>query len=125
MASRLFTVATARELLPELQELAREFVHTRADTAELAQAVGHGIRSPLGGAPEYKAGEARLHELLERMVRLGVEVKGMAPLLLDFEAEVEGEPVLLCWLEGEPDLTWYHKPELGFSGRRPIPPHWP
>lgn len=125
MASRVFTVAAAREVLADLQELIREFIRVRADTAELAQTVGHGTPSPLGGAPEYKAGEARLHELLEQMVRQGVEVKGMAPLLLDFHAEVHDEPVLLCWLEGEPELAWYHKPELGFSGRRPIPPNWP
>ncbi|MFW6034425.1 MAG: DUF2203 domain-containing protein [bacterium] len=124
MPTRLFSVAEARELLPDLQELAREFVQVRADTAELAQAVGHGTASPLGGAPEYKAGEARLHDLLEQVVRQGVEIKGMAPLLLDFHTEIDGEPVLLCWLEGEQELGWYHKPELGFSGRRPIPPDW-
>jgi hypothetical protein len=28
-------------------------------------------------------------------------------------------------LEGEPALTWYHLPEFGFNGRRPIPPAWP
>jgi hypothetical protein len=28
--------------------------------------------------------------------------------------------VLLCWLEGERELAWYHKAEFGFAGRRLI-----
>ena len=28
---------------------------------------------------------------------------------------------MLAWLEGEPELRWYHRPELGFAGRRVIP----
>jgi hypothetical protein len=27
-------------------------------------------------------------------------------------------PVLLCWLEGEPELSWYHRLDLGFLARR-------
>jgi hypothetical protein len=124
MAVRTFTVAEARRFLPELQERARELIKLRADTTELAEAVRAGRPSPLGGAAEYKAGEARVHELLEWIVGAGLEPKGLAPLLVDFHAEIGGEPVLLCWLENEPALEWYHKPEHGFGGRRPIPPDW-
>lgn len=53
----------------------------------------------------------------------------MAALLVDFPATLNGETVLLCWLEGEHELGWYHKPEHGFAGRRlipaPGPPHRP
>jgi arsenite methyltransferase len=28
--------------------------------------------------------------------------------------------VLLCWLEGDPKLSWYHRLDLGFAGRRPL-----
>jgi hypothetical protein len=51
---------------------------------------------------------------------VGVEVKGFAPLLVDFPSELDGSPVLLCWLEGEAELGWYHRPEYGFVGRRPL-----
>jgi Uncharacterized conserved protein (DUF2203) len=40
---------------------------------------------------------------------------------VDFPATLNGETVLLCWLEGEHELSWYHKPEHGFAGRRIIP----
>jgi hypothetical protein len=39
-------------------------------------------------------------------------------VLVDFPAVIDGHDVLLCWLEGEPDLGWYHPTELGFPGRR-------
>jgi hypothetical protein len=29
--------------------------------------------------------------------------------------------VLLCWLESEPELAWYHRLDLGFAGRRRLP----
>ncbi|MGH8776995.1 MAG: DUF2203 domain-containing protein [Jiangellaceae bacterium] len=116
--SRQFTLEEARLLLPSVQEKAEQFVALRADLTELAAAVETGEPSPLGGTAEVKALEARVHELLEWFVGQGLEPKGLAPLLLDFPAQLDGEPVQLCWLEGEADLAWYHVPEHGFAGRR-------
>lgn len=48
------------------------------------------------------------------------QVKGYAPLLLDFPMEVGDRTVPLCWLEGDDDIDWYHELELGCMGRRPI-----
>jgi hypothetical protein len=124
MVFRTYTVAEARALLPELIELTHEFVTLRADTTELADAIRQGEPSPLGGQPEYKAGEARVHEIIEWIVGRGLEPKSLAPLLVDFHAEIDGELILLCWLEGERELDWYHRPEFGFSGRRRIPASW-
>lgn len=125
MAFRTYTVAEARALLPELIELSREFVALRADTTELAESIRRGEPSTLGGQAEYKAWEARAHEIIEWIVGRGLEPKSLAPLLIDFHAEIDGELVLLCWLEGEAELAWYHRPEYGFGGRRPIPTYWP
>jgi hypothetical protein len=80
-----------------------------------------GGSSRLGGLPEAKGFQARLSELVSWFSAAGLEVKGIAPLLLDFPSELAGEPVLLCWLEGEPELGWYHPVAYGFAGRRRIP----
>lgn len=119
--AREFTVDEARGLLPAVQEKAREFIALRADITEVAEAINIGHRSPLGGLPEVKAWEARVHEIIEWFRAQGWQVKGLTPLLLDFPTELDGEDVLLCWLEGEAELAWYHKPALGFGGRRPLP----
>jgi hypothetical protein len=116
-----FAVDEARALLPELLTHADEFVRARADLTELLNTLQAGEASPLGGVPEAKALEARIDELLSWFGGQGLDVKGVAPLLLDFWSELDGEPVLLCWLEGDAELAWYHRPEHGFAGRRPLP----
>lgn len=121
MPDDTFTVAAARQLMPEVLRRAAELVPVRADLAELRMAVEAGRDSDLGGLPELKALEARLHEGLSWFPANGIQVKGIAPLLLDFPSDLDGEPVLLCWLEGEEALDWYHHQALGFMGRRRIP----
>ena len=118
----LFTVAEAREELSNLRPVLEELVALRADAAELAASltVG-GPPSGLGGLPELKGAQARLDDLMTIVQQTGAELKGFAPLLMDFPAELDGVDVLLCWLEGDADLAWYHRVELGFAGRRPLP----
>ena len=41
--------------------------------------------------------------------------------MVDFPAEVDGVPVLLCCLDVDPELGWYHRVDLGFAGRRRLP----
>jgi hypothetical protein len=118
---RIFTIEEARDLLPRVIARADEFITVRADLIELRAALRHGESSPLGGLPEAKALEARFDELLNWFPARALELKGAAPLLLDFPSRIGGEPVLLCWLEGDRELAWYHKPEHGFAGRRRIP----
>jgi hypothetical protein len=77
-----------------------------------------------GDAPETYAlpagaehAEAALLELQER----GVILRQLAAGLLDFPSvTADGEVRLLCWKIDEPDLAWWHRPEDGFAGRRPL-----
>lgn len=118
----LFTVEEARAELTALRPVLDEIVVLRADMVELSAAlVPGGTATGLGGLPERKAVEARLDELMTRVQQTGAELKGMAPLLLDFAADLDGVPVLLCWLEGDTELGWYHRADLGFAGRRRLP----
>jgi hypothetical protein len=120
MAEREFTLAEARALLPEVRERAAEFVRVRADLAQLAHDLQTAGSSELGGVAESKAFEAQLSDLISWFDAQGIEVKSLAPLLLDFPGRLEGRSVRLCWLEGDAELAWYHLSELGFPGRRPL-----
>lgn len=117
----LFTLEEARLELARLRPVLAEIVSVRADAVELAAAVAAGAATPLGAVPELKAAEARLDELMTVVQHTGAELKGIAPLLVDFPADLDGVPVLLCWLEGEEELRWYHRRDLGFGGRRRLP----
>ncbi len=111
---RTFTRDEAFAAVPGLVALADELVAARA---ELTVAVRSEPAAPLA---ERKALEAMFADLLDRVADIGVQVKGWAPLLVDFPVVHDGREVLLCWLEGDRELTWYHEIEHGFAGRRPI-----
>ena len=117
----LFTVDEAVAELARLLPVLDEVVVLRAEAAELAAATSGGRETSLGGLPELKAANARLDELLTQVQETGAELKGLAPLLVDFPSELDGVDVLLCWLEGDRELRWYHRTDLGFAGRRLLP----
>jgi hypothetical protein len=115
---RAFTLAEAYQLMPDVITRADQLVEVRANLVEIQSALAAGLPSSLGGLPEAKGYQAQLSELLGWFDTEGLELKGIAPLLLDFPSELDDEPVLLCWLEGERELGWYHKLAHGFAGRR-------
>lgn len=118
--TRYFTLDEARALLPEARERIGEVAALVVDLQRLQQALQRGGQSELGGIPEAKALEARVDEALQWFTTAGIQVKGIAPALLDFPARTPDGDVLLCWLQGEPELAWYHPLETGFLGRAPI-----
>jgi hypothetical protein len=111
---RTFTLDEARAALPELLELADELVAVRAELTASR------VVSGPGSMAELKGHEARLADLLGDIEALGVELKGWAPLLVDFPVAHDDRVVLVCWLEGDRELAWYHEVEHGFPGRRPL-----
>ncbi|MEV0807415.1 DUF2203 domain-containing protein [Micromonospora sp. NPDC050200] len=116
----MFTLAQARHLVATLRPRVDELIRLRADLAELRADLAASGVSALGGRAELKALEARLHAALEELNGHDIQVKGIAPVLLDFPGERDGRPVLWCWLEGDTDVRWYHRAECGFAGRRPV-----
>ncbi len=117
---RYFTLEEASALLPEARWRIHEIARQVAELQAIAAAVDQGSDAPSGGVPEAKALDARIHEGLDWFTRQGIQVKGVAPALLDFPALVDGRELLLCWLQGEDEIGWYHSVETGFVGRAPI-----
>jgi hypothetical protein len=113
-------LAEARQRLAGIRPHLDEIVAFRADLMELRADLAEHGSSRLGGLAEAKAYEARLHATLESITESGAELKGWAPLLLDFPGRLDDVDVLWCWLEGDTDIAWYHRLDCGFAGRRPI-----
>ena len=85
---------------------------------ELAAAAQGGPPTSLGGLAELKAAQARLDELMTRVQSRGVELKGWAPLLLDFPAQLDG--VVGVRLRDQPADA---RPAGGRHRPRVVPPH--
>lgn len=115
----MVTLEEARDRLAALRPSIDELIRLRADLAELRADLAEAGISPLGGMAEAKAYEARIFSLLEDISSGDVQVKGYAPVLLDFPGLRDGREVLWCWLEGDADINWYHRSDCGFPGRRP------
>jgi hypothetical protein len=67
--------------------------------------------------------ESELDELFKELEELGCSFRdwGFEIGLVDFPSEIEGRPVLLCWRSDEPTVGFYHAPDAGYAGRKPIP----
>ncbi|MDR7321644.1 MULTISPECIES: DUF2203 domain-containing protein [Catenuloplanes] len=115
----MFTLAEARQLIATLRPRIDELVTLRADLAELKADLADGLESPFGGVAEIKALDARIYATVELLEQHGIQIKNLAPVLLDFPGELDGRPILWCWLEGDRSIDWYHRLECGFAGRRP------
>lgn len=64
---------------------------------------------------------AELRALIAAVAEMGVEVKDLDVGLIDFPTVRRGKPIYLCWKLGEGErITWWHEPNTGFAGRRPI-----
>ncbi len=108
---KFWTVDEARGYLPRVRELLG-VVRGVATGAARAPGNGHG---PVGAGAEV---EAALQELDAADIILRDAESG----LIDFHARgADGVVYLLCWRDPEPDLAWWHLPEEGFAGRKPLP----
>ena len=51
---------------------------------------------------------------------MGIVVRDPSSGLIDFPSKREGKVVFLCWRVGEERIAYWHDPESGFAGRKPL-----
>ncbi|HYX84959.1 MAG TPA: DUF2203 domain-containing protein [Gaiellales bacterium] len=130
---RLFTVAEAQELLDrELRAEAERMVEACARGRDLEArwrrlVISIGSNGGNFAKPEVRElraeleqAHAELGEIVQRFTDQGVQVKDIDSGLIDFPAEIDGEPALLCWRVGEERIEFWHTLDGGFAGRRPL-----
>ncbi|MCX7620791.1 MAG: DUF2203 domain-containing protein [Acidimicrobiales bacterium] len=65
--------------------------------------------------------EGLLRQAVEELAADGIVLRDAERGLVDFPARSpSGRDYWLCWLVGEPEVAWWHWPEAGFAGRRPV-----
>jgi hypothetical protein len=118
--------ATIRPLAERLAALVQELTPLQRQWQKIVMAIGSnggGLDHERAGQlrERLEAGQAEVQELIREITDHGVQVKDPSQGLLDFPAVVDGEEALLCWHVGEGRIAFWHSPEDGFAGRRPLP----
>lgn len=115
------------KIVPALQQLKRE-IDEKGHRLQRRKAAAERAGGPGRGSDQFMADEAEIEFLImqaklhvRRLEELGGQLKGLEPGLVDFPCLIDGEPVLLCWREGETRVRYYHLEDEGFAGRRLLP----
>ncbi|MEW6542545.1 MAG: DUF2203 domain-containing protein [Nitrospirota bacterium] len=123
---RLFTLAEANRLIPQLQEhlscvkQAREvLLRTKAEIGKAA------AKAHLGGGSfagiHYIGALEQISDNLQTIQETGVLVKDLDIGLCDFPHMLDGRIVYLCWKLGETEIRWWHEVNNGYTGRQRLP----
>jgi hypothetical protein len=122
--ARHYSLEEATALLPRVRELLTTLrsARDRLGDTEARAALEEAGQGNGGGQPGKLVSEGFL-ELREAMLELRereVVLRDLDRGLVDFPALRDGAEVYLCWQEGEPEIGFWHDPESGFGGRRPL-----
>jgi hypothetical protein len=99
-------------LLQRIRALAVETRRERAASSDRAGGNGHDTTDRPSSA---------LRAAVDELTSDGIILRDLDAGLVDFPAELpDGRIYLLCWVAGEPEVAWWHWPDTGFAGRRPL-----
>lgn len=130
---RFFTLIEAESYLPEIAELLNRcheaklaYQQAEADIAkfkrDIALAGGMAVSHDRMGAYARRKQESveQLQTAVQRFEAIGCLLKDVDTGLMDFPTLYHAREVYLCWKAGENGITYWHRVEDGFKGRRPI-----
>jgi hypothetical protein len=107
VAERLVAMRDARERLTD---------------ADARQALADGSPSNGGGSPGKRVGEAfvELQAGAAALAEREIVLRDLDRGLVDFPTIRDGREVYLCWIEGEPDIEFWHELDAGYAGREAL-----
>jgi hypothetical protein len=135
-AKRYFTVAEANAQVGQLASLFTSILQLRGqlkrlyeslDAAGFAPSPNEESMLPEDAPAEVARDRARfyglvetLRELVESVHATGAQIKDIETGLVDWPARNANKDILLCWRFGEREVSFWHEPHTGYSGRRPV-----
>ncbi len=116
---RIWTHEEATAALPEVAAQVRrlrELIEAARTTSG-----GNGAQPSGNGHGPATSGSGEVQAILTELTDQGIVVRDPERGLIDFPAEAPGgRTYLLCWLDGEDSIDWWHWQEDGFDGRTPL-----
>ena len=122
--ARHYTLEEASELLPRVVEIIERMrvARNQLGDREARDALSEAGPTNGGGAPgrTVSQGFLALRDSMIELRELEVVLRDLDRGLLDFPSLRDGREVYLCWQEGEDGIAFWHEPDAGFGGRRPL-----
>jgi hypothetical protein len=117
--ARSWTVESANAALPRVREVLERIRELVAGAREEREGAAERVEGN-GHAPAPRAGRG-LRAAVEELTDQGIVLRDVDAGLVDFPARLpDGREYLLCWVLGEPEVAFWHWPDAGFAGRRPL-----
>jgi len=121
---RHFTLKEARARLPWVASrlAALRDARERLTDPETRQALADGSPTNGGGQRGKQVGDAfvELQNGVAEFERHGIVLRDLDSGLIDFPSIRDGQEIYLCWIDGEPDIGFWHELDAGFAGRQPL-----
>ena len=123
MTGQRYSLEQAQAVLPEARERAEQAGELVLELQRLVEQLRSGT-APIGATQQAASLEAEVEAIFGWFEARSVQVKSLAPILLDFPARAirdgQAMDVLLCWRDDEQDIAYYHPPSGGYRSREPV-----
>lgn len=130
---RLFTLAQAEELLPEIEPAIRGAMHWNHEYREASLWIEH-LRERVTMSGGILADPARVESVLrkrtlamqalsaavEKIVDFGCEIRDLDSGSVAFPATVGRRAIFFCWRVGDPGIAFWHEAGESMGASRPI-----
>lgn len=119
---RLYTRDEANAMLGELRERLARIREARRELIASARRIEKRVAEDGGGVSEkaWFEASASLKADVETLAEQGLILRDPENGLIDFPALVDDGFAFLCWRLGEAEVAFWHPPDTGFAGRRPL-----
>ena len=132
MKEHLYSIETANDLLPWLEQQFKNLRMVKGDLANHKKTLADLLRNR--GNNGHSSSEevilstrevvdrltANMQEVLKGIDDLGILVRNIEMGLVDFPAERDGRLIYLCWISGESTVAFWHETNVGFTDRQSL-----
>ena len=122
--ARHYTVEQANAALDFVTERIERLRAARLQLSdeEAREALDEAAPTNGGGAPGRVVSEAfvELQRALADLQEMEIVLRDLERGLVDFPALRDGHEIYLCWEEGEQEVAFWHDPDSGYGGRKPL-----